>query len=158
MGEVARSDGPAANAASISREGRVWLAVGSLSAFLAVAAGTFGADGIQGKPEDRFSEAPLGFLRAALTLACFYETAVSYQIFHALGLLCVGLLVARAPSLLTRLAGAAFLAGTLLFSGSLYCLALTGVTWLGAVTPLGALAFLLGWLLLAGAALGGSRR
>jgi uncharacterized membrane protein YgdD (TMEM256/DUF423 family) len=113
---------------------------GSLSAFIAVAAGAFGAH----------------TLRARLTpdLLAVFETGSRYQMYHALALFVVAMAAARwAPPLSTvRAAGWLFIAGTLLFSGSLYALALTGMRSLGAVTPVGGLCFLAGWLALAYAA------
>jgi len=72
-----------------------------------------------------------------------FETGVRYQLFHALGLIAVASAAARWPS--SGAAGWLFVAGTVLFSGSLYLLAITGVRWLGAITPLGGLCFLAGW-------------
>ena len=81
-----------------------------------------------------------------------FQTAVTYQMYHALALIGVGILLARfsidgSPWLTA--AGWLFVAGSILFSGSLYALALSGTSWLGAITPLGGVAFLLGWLALA---------
>jgi uncharacterized membrane protein YgdD (TMEM256/DUF423 family) len=115
---------------------RVFAAVGALSAFIGVAAGAFGAH----------------LLRARLppeSLATF-ETGARYQMYHALALLFVAWAGTRWPGAGPRAAGGLFIAGTLLFSGSLYLLALTGTRWLGAITPLGGLCFLAGWLALAG--------
>jgi uncharacterized membrane protein YgdD (TMEM256/DUF423 family) len=84
-----------------------------------------------------------------------FETGARYHMYHALGLLAVAWVVARWPSVWASAAGWLFVAGTLLFSGSLYLLAVTGVRALGAVTPLGGLAFILGWLALAWAACAG---
>lgn len=108
---------------------------GSLSAFLAVAAGAFGAHA----------------LRARLTpeLLAAFETGARYQMYHALALLAVAWAATRWPGLPVRAAGWLFIGGTVLFSGSLYLLALTGARWLGAVTPLGGLLFLGGWIALA---------
>lgn len=117
---------------------RVFVALGALSAFLSVAAGAFGAHALR----DRL---------APDSLAVF-ETAARYQMYHALGLLAVGWAGARWPESSARWAGWLFVIGTVLFSGSLYALALSGIRWLGAITPLGGAAFLLGWLLLAWAA------
>jgi len=79
-----------------------------------------------------------------------FETAARYQMYHALALLFVAWLAERAPaSGAVRLAGWAFVAGTVLFSGSLYLMAVSGMTWLGAITPLGGVAFLAGWGILA---------
>lgn len=110
---------------------RLFLVLGALSALLSVAAGAFGAHALRA--------------RLSADLLDVFETAARYQMYHALALLAVGLALPRYAS--PWLAGSAwlFLAGTLLFSGSLYLLALTGTRWLGAITPLGGLAFLLGW-------------
>jgi len=109
--------------------------LGALFGFLAVGLGAFGAHGLRGRltPED---------------LAVF-ETAVRYQMYHALALLLVAAFLARSGDGGSSLAGWAFLAGILLFSGSLYLMVFTGARWLGAVTPMGGLAFLLGWAVLA---------
>ncbi len=82
-----------------------------------------------------------------------YETGARYQMYHALGLIAVALVSANAPGRLIAAAGWCFVWGTLLFSGSLYLLALTGITWWGAVTPFGGVAFLAGWACLVGAVL-----
>jgi uncharacterized membrane protein YgdD (TMEM256/DUF423 family) len=74
-----------------------------------------------------------------------FETGVRYQMYHALGLLVVGILAARRPSRSLHLAGLSFTAGTLVFSGCLYALVLTGQRWLGAIVPLGGLLLILGW-------------
>jgi len=113
---------------------RTWVAAGAVSAFLCVAIGAFGAHGLQ----------------LSARFAATYQTGVDYHMMHALGMLGVGLLGDRfgRPSL-TSWAGRLFAAGTVLFSGSLYVLSVTGTTWLGAITPLGGLAFLAGWALLA---------
>ena len=110
---------------------RLFFALGSASALVAVAAGAFGAHG----------------LRARLSpyLLAVFETAARYQMYHALALLAVGWAVTRWPGPWPVRAGWLFAVGTLLFSGSLYALALSGMRWLGAVTPLGGLAFLAGW-------------
>ncbi|HXE57351.1 MAG TPA: DUF423 domain-containing protein [Gemmatimonadales bacterium] len=114
---------------------RPFLALGSLSAFLAVAAGAFGAHALRA--------------RLAPEQLSVFETAARYQMYHALALLAVGWAAGRWPGPLVTLAGWSFVIGTVLFSGSLYALALTGVRWLGAITPLGGAAFLFGWICLA---------
>lgn len=81
-------------------------------------------------------------------LAGTFETAVRYHLIHALALLVVAWAAGRWPGGLAAWSGYLFTAGILLFSGSLYALSLTGIRWLGAITPLGGLAFLGGWLLL----------
>ncbi|MBI4494642.1 MAG: DUF423 domain-containing protein [Chloroflexi bacterium] len=121
---------------------RFFFVLGSLLAFLAVAAGAFGAHGLRA--------------RLAPELLDTFETAARYHFYHALGLLAVAWAVRATPAQPAQAfivwAGWLFLAGTLLFSGSLYLLSLTGLRWLGAITPFGGLAFLLGWLSLAWAA------
>jgi uncharacterized membrane protein YgdD (TMEM256/DUF423 family) len=119
----------------------LFLRLGALSALIAVAAGAFGAHALR----DRLTPDLLGA----------FETGARYQMFHALALLGLGLALERADRPALRAAGWAFVAGTVLFSGSLYALALGGVRALGAVTPLGGVAFLAGW---AAAVAGFSRR
>jgi len=117
---------------------RVFISVGALSGLLAVAAGAFGAHALR----DRLSAPMLDV----------FQTGVSYQMYHALALVGVGILLGRFSvegSAWLSGAGWLFLAGSVLFSGSLYLLALSGTTWLGAITPLGGVAFLLGWLAVA---------
>jgi uncharacterized membrane protein YgdD (TMEM256/DUF423 family) len=114
---------------------KVFLGLGSLAMLLAVAMGAFGAHA----------------LKKTLTteLMTIYETAVHYHFYHALGLLVVGVLASRLPeTALLRGSGLLMAAGLLLFSGSLYALSLSGIRWLGAITPMGGTAFLLAWLLL----------
>ena len=113
---------------------RLFFSIGALSALMSVAAGAFGAHALRARLSPEY-------------LAVF-ETAARYQMYHALGLLAVAWAVARWPGPLAQWAGWLFLAGTVLFSGSLYALALTGARWLGAITPLGGIAFLAGWLCL----------
>lgn len=117
-----------------------FVGVGALSALISVAAGAFGAHALK--------------QRLPADLLAIFETAARYQMYHALALCLVGVLALRSPSGMLAASGWLFLAGTLLFSGSLYVLALSGVRWLGAVTPLGGLCFMAGWLLLAIAAFG----
>lgn len=112
--------------------------LGALSAFLAVAAGAFGAHALRAR------------LGPAMLLV--FETGARYQMYHALGLMAVAWAVTRWPGRLTSAAGWCFIAGTVLFSGSLYAMAISGQRALGAITPLGGVAFLSGWLCLALAA------
>lgn len=109
--------------------------IGAVAGFLAVALGAFGAHALK----DRMLPADL----------VVFETAVRYQMYHALALLLVGLLLARGGSSAGAVSGWAFTAGIVVFSGSLYMMLLTGHRWLGAVTPIGGLAFLVGWLAMA---------
>src|ERR1041384_5527265 len=109
--------------------------LGSVSAFLAVAAGAFGAHALRNRlPSD---------------LLAAFETGARYQMYHALALLFVAWAASRWPAPPVRVAGWMFVGGTVCFSGSLYLLSLTGTRWLGAVTPLGGVLFLGGWLALA---------
>lgn len=110
---------------------RLFFGLGAGSALLSVGAGAFGAHALRA--------------RLAPDLLAVFETAARYQMYHALGLIAVAWAVTRWPGALAIWAGWLFVAGTLLFSGSLYLLALSGVRWLGAITPLGGLAFLAGW-------------
>ena len=114
---------------------RVFGVVGAASAFLAVAAGAFGAHALR--------------TRLAPDLLAAFETAARYQMYHALALLFAAWAATRWPLGPVRAAGWLFVVGTVVFSGSLYLLALTGVRGFGAVTPLGGLALLAGWLALA---------
>jgi len=118
---------------------RLFLGLGALLAGVAVGLGAFGAHG----------------LRSTLTPAdlATFETAVRYQMYHAFALFVVAGAWARWEAPLLNVAGWAFVAGIVLFSGSLYTLVLSGQRWLGAVTPLGGVAFLTGWALLAWVAL-----
>lgn len=117
---------------------RLFFLAGSVSALVSVAAGAFGAHALRA--------------RLAPDLLAAFETGARYQMYHALALLAVAWAAGRWSGPLVVWSGWLFLAGTLLFSGSLYALALTGARWLGAVTPLGGLCFLSGWLCLALAA------
>ena len=118
---------------------RTFLALGALAAALAVVAGAFGAHGLRG--------------RLSPDMMAVFETAARYHMYHALGLLAVAVVAGRLMGRGAVLSGWLFVAGTLLFSGSLYLLALGGPRWLGAVTPLGGLCFIVGWLALAWSAL-----
>lgn len=118
---------------------RTFIFIAALSGFIGVALGAFGAHALRGSLEPRDLE--------------IFETAVRYQLIHAAALLGVGVLWARWPASALTASGWLMVAGTLVFSGSLYLLVLTGTRWLGAVTPLGGLAFLAGWLALAWTAL-----
>lgn len=118
-----------------------WLCVGALFGLLAVAAGAAGTHA----------------LRDALDADALrvFETAARFQMYHALGLLAAGLLAMRRRTRMVAAAGALFTLGTLLFSGSLYALALTGAGVLGAVAPVGGVCLMAGWGMLAVAAVRG---
>lgn len=117
---------------------RFFMFCGALSGALAVAAGAFGAHALRGRLEPRLLE--------------IYEVGARYQMYHALALLAVGWIASRQPGPLPLAAGWLFVAGTAIFSGSLYAMGLGGPTWLGAVTPIGGVAFIAGWVALAAAA------
>ena len=108
--------------------------LGCIFALAGVAAGAFGAHA----------------LRDALpgSLLAIFETGVRYQMYHAFALLATAAVAVRRPTRLLAAAGGLFAAGIVIFSGSLYLLSTTGILWLGAVTPIGGVAFLAGWSLL----------
>ena len=125
--------------------GKNLIILASLAALLAVAFGAFGAHGLK----DRVGEVEMAI----------YRTAVDYHMWHALGLAMIGLLAERHPEAPGfRWAGAAMIVGLLLFSGSLYALSLSGLRWLGMITPLGGLSFMTGWALVALTLLGMPKR
>ncbi len=113
------------------------IALGALNAAIAIAAGAFGAHALRARLEPRALEV--------------FETGARYHMYHALALVLCGVIATRGATT----AGWILQAGIVVFSGSLYALALTGVKGLGAITPLGGLAFLVGWLWLAWSALRG---
>ena len=117
---------------------KLFLALGSIAALAAVLIGAFGAHALKE--------------RIAPDLLPVYKTGVEYHFYHALGLILVGLAAFHLPeSAYLKAAGWAMLVGIVLFSGSLYVLALTGLRWFGAITPVGGTAFILGWGLFAAA-------
>lgn len=118
---------------------RTWLAAGAVLGFLAVAAGAFGAHALEGRIVPERLET--------------WDLAARYQAIHALALLAVAVAGAQWPRFPTLVTGTLFVVGVLIFSGTLYALALGGPRWLGAVTPLGGLSLLAGWLSLAWGAL-----
>ena len=117
---------------------RTFLLVGAVLGFLGVALGAFGAHALRS--------------RLSPEMLAVFETGVRYHVYHAIAIILVGLIAARLDGWLIRAAGWCFAAGVVLFSGSLYALAISGITVFGAITPIGGLAFLLGWALLVVAA------
>ena len=117
---------------------RIFFAIGSLSGFIGVALGAFGAHALKS--------------RLDADLLATFEVGVRYQMYHAFALLAVAWAQTRWPGAVLTASGWLFVAGTLIFSGSLYALSLSGLRWLGAITPIGGLALLAGWLCLAWAA------
>lgn len=120
---------------------RIFFVIASISGFLGVALGAFGTHGLRGKltPD---------MLRV-------WETGVQYQMLHAFALIAVVFAAQRFPQGPWTGAGWCFTLGTVVFAGSLYALSLSGIRWLGAITPIGGLLFLAGWILLAVTALKG---
>ena len=114
---------------------RTFLLIGSCAGFLGVALGAFAAHGLRGRLSPESLEV--------------FETGARYQLYHALAVLIVALAAARLDGWAVRTAGWLFTLGIVLFSGSLYALALTGTRTFGMITPIGGLAFLAGWALLA---------
>lgn len=118
------------------------IALAAINGFLAVALGAFAAHGLRA--------------RLAPDMLAIFQTGVQYQMYHALAMFGVGLLCMHiTDSALLRASAWSFLAGILIFSGSLYILSLSGIRWLGAITPIGGVGFILGWLMLAAAMLFG---
>ncbi len=111
---------------------KLFILIGSISGMLSVMIGAFGAHALKTT------------LEANQRLETF-ETAVRYQFYHSLALVLLGLIMMHAPHKAYTVSGYGFIAGILIFSGSLYTLSLTGITKLGAITPLGGLAFIIGW-------------
>lgn len=120
-----------------------WLSTGALLGGAAVALGAFGAHGLKA--------------RVPADLLAVFETAARYHLVHALAIVAVAWAAERFPGTCTTAAGWLFVAGILLFSGSLYALVLTGVRGLGAITPLGGLMLIAGWVLLAMSPFAGAR-
>lgn len=113
---------------------KIFLAIGSINALLLVLIGAFGAHG----------------LKARLTVEnmAIYQTGVQYHFYHAVGLMLIGIIALHYPSPYLRWSGWLMLVGIILFSGSLYALSISNLRWLGAITPLGGMAFILAWLVL----------
>lgn len=117
---------------------RTFFAIGALLALVGVAAGAFGAHGLKSRLEP--------------DMLAVFEVGVRYHMYHALALLAAAWAWTRWPGSLVTASGWLFVAGIVIFSGSLYLLSLTGVRWLGAITPLGGVAFMAGWACLMWAA------
>jgi len=116
----------------IESMGRTLIMIASVSGFLAVLLGAFGAHGLK--------------TRLTPELITIYQTGVHYHFYHTLALLVCGLLIHTGmDNVAMRISAYAFTAGIIIFSGSLYLLAVTGLRWLGAITPIGGLAFMVGW-------------
>ena len=117
---------------------RLLVILAALNMMIAVGAGAFGAHGLKNV--------------LSSDMLAVWHTAVTYQVMHALGMLAIALIMPRLGQPLLGVAGAVMLAGIVIFSGSLYALALSGIRVLGAITPIGGVAFLVAWALVAWAA------
>ena len=113
---------------------RFFFLSGAVAAFIAVALGAFGAHSLKTK--------------LSADMLNIFEIGVRYQMYHALGLIAVAWATTRWPDANLNAAGWAFIVGIIVFSGSLYLLSATDIRWLGAITPIGGLAFLIGWAIL----------
>jgi uncharacterized membrane protein YgdD (TMEM256/DUF423 family) len=113
----------------------LFIGLGALSAFISVAAGAFGAHALKQVLDT--------------DMLAVYHTAVDYQFFHSIGLIAVGTLHKTSPRHIHSAAAWTMLAGIIIFSGSLYVLSITGIKWLGMITPIGGISFLAAWLILA---------
>lgn len=116
---------------------RVFLVLSAANGFLAVALGAFGAHGLRARLAEHGD--------AARRLE-WWQTAAHYHLAHALALAVAAYVAAKAPTVAVKIAGGAFAAGILVFCGSLYTMTLTGLRALGAITPIGGLSFLVGWV------------
>ena len=115
---------------------KTFLVLGAVFLALAVMIGAFGAHGLKG--------------RLSSEMLAVYQTGVEYHFYHALGLLLLGVIIGQYPSAGGLVwAGWLIVAGIVLFSGSLYVLAISGIRWLGAITPIGGTAFIAGWITMA---------
>ncbi len=113
----------------------LFIGLGAINAFIAVAMGAFAAHALKA--------------RLSADYLSTIQTAADYQFYHALGLVLVGVIYQQSQARLNALSGWFMLSGTVLFSGSLYLLGLSGIRWLGVITPIGGLCFIIAWLLLA---------
>lgn len=111
---------------------KISLLIAGISGIIAVSLGAFGAHALKAKLDS------LGYLAT-------FQTGVHYQFYHTLALAIIGLLLAKFPNPWLTYSSYFFMIGILLFSGSLYMLSLSGIKWIGAITPIGGLAFILGW-------------
>ena len=114
---------------------KLFITLGSINALLAVMLGAFGAHALKS--------------RLTAELMVIYQTGIQYHFYHAFGLILIGIIAMHFPgSVLLKWSGWVMVTGIVLFSGSLYVLALTNIRWLGAITPIGGLAFIIAWLVL----------
>lgn len=139
------------------KSSRSWIVVGALLAALSIVLGAFAAHGLEGRLGSLYANEVrqiAGFeVPASFKYARDFTTAATYQMYHALGLILLGLIAGQEPRRSHWLAAWCFVLGIALFSGSLYVLVLTGQRWLGAITPFGGMLMIIGWVLFALAAL-----
>lgn len=135
------------------KSARSWIVVGALLAGLSVVLGAFAAHGLEGRLAALYADQTreiAGFkVPASFKYAQDFTTAARYQMYHALGLILLGLVAGPQPRRSHWLAAWSFVVGIALFSGSLYVLVLTGQKWLGAIAPIGGTAMIIGWVLFA---------
>ncbi|MDH5517867.1 MAG: DUF423 domain-containing protein [Gammaproteobacteria bacterium] len=117
-----------------SQTSRNLIMLGSLGGLLSIVLGAFGAHAVKAW--------------LATDLMAVYQTAVSYQMYHSLGLILIGLIYHHHQSRLIKSAGWLMLSGMIIFSGSLYLLSLAGIRWLGMITPVGGICLIIAWLFL----------
>ncbi|MCA9041388.1 MAG: DUF423 domain-containing protein [Planctomycetaceae bacterium] len=140
--------------------GAGWITLGAILAGVAVITGAFAAHGLDGFCAEKYAGEPVVNIAGwehpmAYKRLNDFQVGARYQMYHALALIGLGLLAGRRPHKLLNAAGYCFLGGILLFSGSLYLLVLSGVTILGAITPIGGTLMIIGWGLFAGGAWAG---
>jgi uncharacterized membrane protein YgdD (TMEM256/DUF423 family) len=133
--------------------GRTWIMLGAISACVAVVFGAFGAHGLE-KPLEKIYGDEMKEIAGLEVPATYkylrdFNTAARYQMYHALGLIALGIVASNPTTKSQRVAAWSFLIGTVLFSGSLYVLVLTGQRWLGAITPFGGLFLIAAWVAMA---------
>lgn len=131
---------------------RLFTILGAFSGLIAVALGAFGAHGLPDYFKKVYESELKDHPEIVERMLRNWETAARYEMYHALALIAVAWVCSRWPGKLANTAGWCFFGGTLLFSGSLYALCLTGMRWLGMITPFGGILLMIGWLLLALAA------
>lgn len=122
------------NKAGINKLSKYFILLAAISGFLATCLGAFGAHALKAK--------------ISIDMLAVYQTGISYQFYHSLALLLLGLLMIHYNNKYLKLSGIMFTVGILLFSGSLYLLAITGIKQLGIISPFGGVAFMIGWLML----------
>ncbi|MEW4487268.1 DUF423 domain-containing protein [Thalassoglobus sp. JC818] len=136
----------------MTKDSAFWIRVGAILGGLAVVLGAFAAHGLDKPLQDLYegqTKIVLGIeIPATQKYLADFKTAAEYQMYHAFAILILGVLPASLSRRSINIAGWSFLLGIILFSGSLYCLVLTGYTRLGMITPIGGVMFIVGWIAL----------